>query len=192
MADDEAKPATPAAPMVFTRGGTTSSSHDTLMAKLRADTEQRRAVQDQQYATAAADPLGARLHSMKLGGSQTSAVAVLAIKHPKDQLFLDWIIADILDQGDELALNMACPTCHARNPGHEPDFKLHQRNRKWWLDPRPPRWMRDMGSDRIWVNPRDQSTVVVAGSVFCDEWIKCPGLGCTWTFKIDDSVIHSR
>ncbi len=192
MADDEAKPAAPAAPMVFTKGGTTSSSHDLLMAKLRADTNERRSVQDQQFAAAKTDPLSARMHSMRLGGQQSSAMAVLAIKHRKDNMILDWVVCEILDQGDELVLNMACPACHARNPGHEPDFKIHQSNRKWVLDPKPPRWMRDMGSDHIWVNPRDQSTVVIAGSVHCDEWIKCPGLGCTWVFKIDDSEIRER
>lgn len=201
MADDDvpAKPAAPSggtgieAPLIFVRGGTTTSAHDALMAKQRADTDQRRAIQDAKYRATERDPIGARMQSMKLGGQQSSAMVVLAIKHAKDNLFLDWIVCEVIQHGpDELILNMACPHCHAKNPGHEPDFKIHQSNRKWWLDPKPPRWMRDVGSDRIWVNPRDQSTVIVAGSVTTEDWIRCPGLGCTWVFKIDDSVIHSK
>jgi hypothetical protein len=197
MADDEkpAKPAEPSrieAPMIFIRGGTTTGAHDNMMAKQRADTDKRRAEQDAQFEATRRDPLSARMHSMKLGGQDHPKV-VLAIKHPKDNLFLDWIVCEVIQHGpEELILNMACPQCHAKNPGHEPDFKIHQSNRKWWLDPNPPKWMRDVGADRIWLNPRDQSTVVVAGSVTTEDWIRCPGLGCPWVFKIDDSVVHTK
>lgn len=197
MADDDvpAKPAEPAtrieAPLIFVKGGTTTARHDLLMAKQRADTDQRRAIQDRQFQATQEDPHGARMHSMKLGG-QDSPKIVVAVKHPKDNLVLEWIVCDLIDQGDELVLNMACPACRARNPGHEPDFMIKQSNRKWYLDPRPPKWMRELGADRIWVNPVDGSTVIVAGSVTTEDWIRCPGLGCTWHFKLDDSVAFSK
>lgn len=196
MADDE-KPAAGAvshdAPMVFVKGGTTTSAYDAMIASQKADAERRRGIQDAQFKATREDPLAARMNSMKLGGQQSSAMVVLAIKHAKDQLFLDWIICEVIQHGpDELVLNMACPSCHAKNPGIEPDFKIHQSNRRWHLDPRPPKWMREVGSDRIWMNPKDQSTVLVAGSVTTDDWIRCPGLGCTWVFKIDDSVIYTK
>jgi len=180
------------APDIFVKGGTTTSAWDNQLAQQRADTEARRAHQDAEYAQSKATPHEARMQSMKLGGSQSSAMAVLALKHAKDNIFLDWIICEVIDQGDELALNMACPRCHAKNPGHEPDMLIRQSNRSWWLDPKPPKWMREVGSDRVWVNPKDGSTYVVAGSVHTQDWIKCTGLGCTWTFKIDDSVVHTK
>lgn len=197
MADDDkpAKPAEPSprieAPMMFVRGGTTTAKHDVLMAKQRADTEQRRAIQDRQYQITREDPMAARMHSMKLGGADSPKI-VVAVKHPKELDFKEWIICDLLDQGTEKVLNMRCPQCAAKNPGHEPDFMIKQSNRQWHFDPRPPRWMRDLGTDRIWVNPADGSTVVVAGSVTTDDWIRCPGLGCTWHFKVDDSVAYSK
>lgn len=197
MADDDtpAKPATPSprieAPMMFVRGGTTTAKHDVLMQKQRADTEQRRAIQDRQYQITRQDPQGARMHSMKLGGADSPKI-VVAVKHPKDVDFKEWIICDLIDQGTEKVLNMRCPQCAAKNAGHEPDFMIKQSNRMWHFDPRPPRWMRDLGTDRIWINPVDGSTVIVAGSVTTDDWIRCPGLGCTWHFKIDDSVAYSK
>lgn len=178
---------------MFVKGGTTRSSYDALLASQKADADRRRAIQDSKFRAAKADPTSARMMSMKLGGQSASAMVVLALKHPKDNVFLDWILCEVIQHGeDELVLNMACPRCHAKNPGNEPDFKIHQSNRSWWLDPRPPRWMRDIGTDRIWLNPKDQSTVTVAGSVTTQDWIRCPGLGCTWTFKIDDSVVYSK
>jgi hypothetical protein len=198
MADDDgpAKPAAPApsieAPMLFMKGGTTTGAHDRLMAQQRADTDQRRAIQDRQFAVSQQDPLGARMRSMKLGGADSPKI-VVALKHPKDNLYLDWIVCDLIDQGDELILNMACPHCRVKNPGHEPDFMIRQSNRKWHLDrSRAPKWMREVGVDRLWINPVDGSTVVVAGTVTTEEWIRCPGLGCTWRFTIDDSVAYSQ
>lgn len=180
-------------PMIMVKGGTTRSSHDALMAQQRHDTEQRRAAQAAQYNAAQQSPLEARMTSMKLGGQQTSAMVVLAIKHKKDNLILDWIVCEVSQQGpDDMLLVVACPECHARNPDHEPAINILQSNRKWWLDPRPPKWMRDMGAERIWVNPVDGSTVVVAGSVTSQDWMRCPGLGCSWHFRIEDSVVHSK
>jgi hypothetical protein len=197
MADDDV-PAKPAAaprieaPMIFVKGGTTTAKHDLLMAKQRADTEQRRAVQDRQFQIAQEDPRNARMHSMKLGGPNSPKV-VVAVKHPKDKVYVEWIVCDLIDQGDEKVLNMRCPQCAAKNPGHEPDFMIKQSNRKWDFDPtRAPKWMRDLGADRLWINPVDGSTVIVAGTVSTEDWIHCPGLGCTWHFKIDDSVAYSK
>lgn len=180
--------------MIFVRGGTTTAAHDLLMAKQRADTEQRRAVQDRQFQATREDPHGARMHSMKLGGADSPKI-VVAVKHPKDSTFLEWIICDLYDQGGEgeYVLNMRCPRCAAANPGHEPDFMVRQSNRKWYLDrTRAPKWMRDLGSDRLWINPRDGSTVVVAGTVTTEDWIPCPGLGCGLRYKIDDSVAYIK
>jgi len=49
-----------------------------------------------------------------------------------------------------------------------------------------------MGAERVWVNPNDGSTIVVAGSVTTADWMRCPGLGCPLSFKIDDSVIYFK
>jgi hypothetical protein len=198
MADDEkpAKPAAPArieAPMIFVRGGTTTGAHDAMMARQRADTDQRRATQDAQFEATRRDPLGARMHSMKMGGTQTSPSIVLAVKHPKDNIFVEWITCELSQQGpDDLLLVIACPRCHAERPDHEPGISILQSNRKWWLDTNPPKWMRLMGAERVWVNPNDGSTIVVAGSVTTADWMRCPGLGCPLSFKIDDSVIYFK
>jgi len=133
MADDEkpAKPAAPArieAPMIFVRGGTTTGAHDAMMARQRADTDQRRATQDAQFEATRRDPLGARMHSMKMGGTQTSPSIVLAVKHPKDNIFVEWITCELSQQGpDDLLLVIALsrgapgPRAGDQHPAIEPE-----------------------------------------------------------------------
>lgn len=171
----------------WVRGGTTSLAHDQQVARERAEAEQRRAVQDRQFALARNKPNEARLNSMNLGGTDTHATVVLGIKHPKDNQVLDWIVCELStqprDDGDvELVLGMACPRCAQKNP-QDANFNFRQSHRMFWLDTKR--------AGQLWINPADTSEVVtLAGTITTKEWIPCPGLGCPLKFRIDDSILY--
>lgn len=196
MPDDEALKPTepaPAAPVrevelpldSWVRGGTTTSGYDNMLAAQHADAERRRDEQDRVYQASQNDP-GAKLRSMKLGGSNSHPSFVFGIKHPKDNLILDWMICELSSapavapdgtETIELTFWMECLRC-VRTLHRRPEetfFGIQQSNRMWHLDER--------SRGKVWTDGND--TVVLAGSVTLDEWAHCPGLGCNWTFKID-------
>jgi hypothetical protein len=171
----------------WVRGGTTSAAHDREQARLKADAERRRAVQDKQFALANQSPGEARLSSLDLGSKNAHATVVLGIKHPKDNQVLDWITCELItqprDDGDvELVLNMACPSC-AQRDAQNAQFKFAQSHYMFWLD------TKDAG--QLWINPAEPSEVfTLAGAITTKEWIPCPGLGCPWKFRIDKSILY--
>jgi hypothetical protein len=144
------------------------------------------------------DPSGTVLKTHRLGGQSSHASIVLALKHPKDDVFLDWITCELIQQGEdhdpnmELVLNLCCPRCILTEgrPTGESQIKIHQSNRMFYFTRRPPKWNK---TGHIWVNPKDPNEVVtLAGTIDMPEWASCGGLGCQWRFTIEDSVVHTR
>jgi hypothetical protein len=185
------------APQVLIRGGTTTSAYDKDLATHREDTRKRRAAQDQMRAIKRLDPEGTVLKTHSLGGQRTHASIVLALKHPKDNEILDWMVCELSRQGSdetgELMLIMCCPRCVFKlgRPAGESQFHIQQANRKFYYSPRPPKWNREHGL--IWRNPKDPNEVItLAGTIDMPEWGYCPQLGCRWRFTIEDSVIYTR
>jgi len=166
----------------WVRGGTVSSGYEKQQQQARAQAEQRRKQQDEQFRVARENPLEARMHSLRLGGQQSTLMIVLEIQN-SDRKPVEWIKCELIVTPDELVLNMACPRCLHRDP-QTPNFKIHQSNRKFELDTRR--------QGEIWVNPTDPSDLVtLAGSINLTDWTRCPGLGCEWRFKIENSVIRN-
>lgn len=203
------------APMGFVKGGTTSAREDERVAALHADTHRRRAMEDSRFRAARAHAphdlkqlrntgISARMNQMSLGGADSHAMVVLGLKHKKDNQILDWITCEISVQGAEadaeLLLIICCPQCVFRHGRHPQDSQLtiRQSNRKFYLDQRTrnerqPNAKLGFCAGEPWVNPSDPDEVItVAGMVTTEDWIKCPNLGCSWEFKIDDSVVHTR
>jgi len=184
MADDKDKNE---APLVWVRGGTTSSAYDNQQARLKAEAEARRAIQDRQFALAKERPVEARVNTLDLGSKQHHAAVVLGIKHPKDNQILDWIQCELItqpkDDGDvELVLNMACPRCF-RHDAQNANFKFAQSHRMFWLDTK--------NAGELWIDPTDPNNVItLAGTITTKEWIPCPGLGCPLKFRIDKSILY--
>jgi len=179
-------------PLVFVKGGTTSTEYDRQVAAQRADTDRRRAHQDAQMRIARAHPDEAIMRTRLLGGQSQYPTIVLAVKHPKDNEILEWMTCEITDQGDELALIMVCLRCvfTLGRPQGEAQLTIKQSNRKFYYEPTPPKWAK---GERVWINPRDPNEVItLAGTVTMPEWAHCPHLGCGWTFTIDDSVIYTK
>ena len=195
----------------WVKGGTTSATHDTQVAKAHAEAEARRAQEDAKFRAANQYPaqsagrtgVASRVSQTKLIGE---ARIVLGLKHPKDGRVQDWMTCELSHQGrpddidHELMLNMCCPRCSRKFNRHPEDtqMKIHQRNRMFHLDTRTkdqrtPNSILGFCAGDTWVNPEDVNEVfVIAGMITTDDWIKCPGLGCDWQFKIDDSVVYTR
>lgn len=202
--NDSTKPAagTPAAPetapTVFVKGGVTTSKHDNWMAKRQADAEARREQEAQKFQIAKTNPQEARIKQSKLGSRRDHPSVVLGLKHPKDGSVEDWMICEVVDREEGLMLIMQCPRC-IRTYHRPPDdciMDLKQENRMWFLDRRTKaerKFNPILGfcAGEVYVAPDEsREAVVVAGMVTTQDWVHCPL--CNWTFKIDDSVVHTR
>ena len=204
--DKAAPPREIQAPMgMWVKGGTLTSAYEKQLQAEDYDAEQRRLQQDAQAQAAKTGVLPkylrgneiddkpglGKLSSMNLGGSKTHAAVVLGIRHPKDNEILDWIICELTAQpddqgGQELVLHMACPRCIKTLHRHSQRAQIHirQSNRMFWLDTRR--------AGEVFVNPENPNELVtLAGTITTNDWITCPGLGCGWKFKIDDSIIRT-
>jgi len=191
----------------WVRGGTTSFAYDMDVARRHAEAEERRNVQDAQFAATrggalpgALSPDGkpiasdatthARMMSMKLGGRSTHASIVLGIKRPRSTEIKEWMTCELSEETHEdgtkeYTLTMCCPRCVFTLGRHMADSQMHikQSNRHFEVDPK------NMGE--IWINPDDPNEVVtLAGTIELDEWATCPQLGCGYRFKIDHSVVR--
>lgn len=191
-----------ASALSFVRNGVTSSKHDRMMAAKKADTQKRRAADDERFAIARARPQEAKILQHTLGSSRTHASVVLGLRHPKDHEVMDWMICEITPQETadgkpDLMLVMCCPRCvfrYDRDPG-ESQMHIRQSNRMFYLDQRTeserkPNPILGVCAGSLWVNPKNSSEVItVAGMVTCNERVKCPV--CSWTFTIDDSLVYT-
>lgn len=210
---DANKPAAPAsapakktvtAPMSsWVKNGSTSGKHDKWMQQKLADANKRRAEEDAKFRIAQQNPNEARIRQQKLGGRKNHPVAVLGLKHPKDNTVMDWMICEITEQSTaegklDLMLMMQCPRCILTygRPPEETIMHVRQSNRMWHLDRRT-KSERNLNptlrscAGELFVNPEDNSeVVVVAGMVTTDDWCHCPL--CDWTFRIDDSVVYTK
>jgi len=140
------------------------------------------------------DPQGTVFKTHALGGQRTHASIVLAMKHPKDNQILDWMVCEFSEQGKDgdLLLVMCCPRCvfQLGRPMGEAQFHIQEANRKFYFTPAPPKWNREFG--HIWRNPKDPNEVVtIAGTIDMPEWGHCPHLGCRWRFTIEDSILYT-
>jgi len=166
----------------WVRGGTLSMKYENALQARNFEAEQRRKVQDQQIRLAKENPEEVKLRTMKLGGQQSHAMVVLLIKHRRDNVVTEAIKCELIATDTELVLNMDCPSC-AKKDAQNSNFMIKQSNRRFELDTRR--------QGELWVNPNDPTDIVtLAGTINLTDWTRCPGLGCSWRFKIEDSVIR--
>jgi hypothetical protein len=192
MSEDETiKPSPPRsleAPMTsFVRGGTISSAYEQDLARKRADAEARRAHQDEERRVAQTDQR-ARLSTVAdLGSHQNHAVVVLEFRNSDnkaEEFMVCELFAEQSSDPSELSLNMCCPFCAPVVGSAESQFKFSSKHRKFELDQRR--------AGELWVNPKDPTEFyTLAGAIHLTEAVTCPGLGCAWRFRIDNSVIHT-
>jgi hypothetical protein len=166
-------------------GGTVSSHYETELKKKRANAEARRAEEAARAQATALDPEGAKLSTMSLGGRRHPSV-VLEIRNSDgkaEEFIMCEITAGRSDDPNELVLVMCCPLCAPKVGSDEAQFHFSNKHKRFFLDTRT--------QGELWVNPKDPSEfVTLAGKIFLEETVRCPGLGCNFRFKIDNSVIR--
>lgn len=171
------------APMMsWMRGGTMTSAYEQQQAQQKELAAKARAAEDARTRAAEQHPDNAKQYKHVVGGNKSFAGIVLEVRHPKDNVVLDYIECELtLDDQGFLVLNMACYKCALR--GVTDNFKFSQKHRRFELDTRK--------QGTLWVNPKNPRHVVtLAGTIHLTEAVQCPNLGCGMRFKIDDSIVR--
>jgi len=172
------------APVVFMRGGTTTSNFDAYVHEFDQDTKARWAEQDKERA-AAAIPIeqgGAQRITSDMGTPNSYPVAVIQILHTGNReqfMQADVVISDTGDGGVSRVLVLICPDCRSRGiPGHMCQIKIDDRNKRWSLDERY--------KGTVWVDPDTNAPYLLAGAVDLADICRCPTPGCSLRFRISD------
>lgn len=172
----------------FVRGGTITSAYERDLQAKKANAEQRRQEEAARQAIVAQDPNNARMSTTRLGGSSSHAAIVLEI-HNSDGHAEEFIVCELnVDRDDPSGLGLTliacCPFCSRRVGMGEAQMTIRSRHRRFELDTRR--------QGELWVNPKDPREFVhLAGTIQLTEAVTCPGLGCGWRFKIDNSVVKT-
>lgn len=171
-------------PMMFMRGGTTTTNFDKYVMEFDADTKVRWAEQDKERA-AASIPIergGAQRLTKDLGSPTTHPVAVIQLLLPGGRE--QFMQADVVigEEGDIVTrvLVMLCPKCRQRGlPGHMCQIKIDDRNKRWTLD--------EKYKGHVWVDPDTNEALVLAGAVDIQDICSCPTPGCGFRFRVSDA-----
>lgn len=164
-----------------------TSAYEKQLQEQRADAERRRAAEDARRQATVDDP-NARISTTKLGGAGSHAAIVLEIRNSDDRAE-EFIVCELtVDRDDPLGLGLVliacCPHCARRFGMAQAQMTIRSRHRKFELDERR--------KGELWVNPKDPTEFAhLAGTIHLTEAVTCPGLGCGWRFKIDNSVVKT-
>lgn len=186
-ASDPAPARTVEAPMTsFVKGGTLTNTYENNLKQKRHDAEERRRSEAERHRIAAQNPGETRHGVVDLGSRQNHAAIVLEFKN-SDGKVEEWITCELnagREDPTELILVMCCPWCAKRVGSDEAQFHFSNKHKRFELDTRR--------QGELWVNPTNpREFVTLAGTIQLTEAVHCPGVGCQWRFKIDNSVIHS-
>lgn len=167
--------------MSWMRGGTMTSAYEQELARKKHDAEQARKLEDARRQAAEQNPHEAKQYKRVLGGNKHYAGIILEVKHPKDNVVLDYISCELtLGPDEKLVLVMACYRCFMRT-GEASNLTIRQGHRHFELDQRR--------QGELWVNPKNPNEIVtLAGTINLTERVTCPG--CNMQFVIDDSVVR--
>ncbi len=185
---ESAAPRTVEAPMTsFVRGGTVSSTYERGLAERKANAEKRRDEEAARFSALQQDPMGARM-ARPFGADANEMPAIVLEIRNSDNVAVEFIKCEILagttPDPTELVLCMACPHCARRFGQSEANFKFSNKHKRFELDQRR--------AGELWVNPKNpREFYTLAGTIHLTEAVTCPGLGCAWRFKIDDSVVKT-
>lgn len=176
------------APMTsFVKGGTLTARYENDLKQKRRDAEERRKTEADRHRTAAQNPGQARQHTADLGSQKNHAAIVLEFRNSDgkaEEFMMCELNAGRGDDPTELILVMCCPSCAKRVGSDEAQFHFSNKHKRFDLDTRR--------QGELWVNPTNpREFVTLAGTIHLTEAVSCPGVGCSWRFKIDNSVIRS-
>lgn len=178
----------PEMPLVFVKGGTTSSAHDALLARQIAEANARRADADKERQAVKS---GAKIYTNKLTehGRVPQAYVLLDYLTSRGEkryefgeavrCLADVVMMDPLDPS-ELTLILVCPECMERMPPGSQQFcqiQIRQKNRAWHLDT-------SKAGELIVFEKRPYKS---AGVVMESERFSCPQ--CGWAARIDKNRV---
>jgi hypothetical protein len=179
-------------PFGIVKGGTTSARYDEEVAQTEEDARRRRLVQDAQYAKAQGPRrLGesVRLGSQKLINETSPRLVLSYMKKDKtvgQQAISEITTVAIPDRPDEIETNftMVCPRCVARGiPQGQSQMHIRDSHRKFWLDERK------RGVVMVEFGWGEKQAVLIAGTVTCQDIIRCSAHNCDFACRIDDSKV---
>jgi hypothetical protein len=176
---------------MFVKGGTTTSAWDREKQEQYARSDALRAHQDRQYDAihSAQDKpnIAAGMLSHELLGRGNPKVVIEYVYGDSAlnrECLAELCMAPKVDNPDEseMVLVLVCPRCLQRT-GRQDDSQLviRESHRKFWLDDT---------KKGTWLNGVDGSVHPIAGTITLADRVKCPALGCTWAFRIDDSKLR--
>lgn len=193
--DEKSEPGSAMDGFVFVKGGTSTSRYDNEMARRRADADNRRVGQDQMGAIGQRGVRpgeAARLGSNRFLTETTPRVVLLyrnKDKTVRQECISELVEVESKEQGrlDRLFV-MVCPRCVARGvPQGESQVIVRSSHRKFYLDD-------SEGKKNQIVVVRDPisghpAPVLIAGTIYCEEILRCNNYNCDWAVKIADSCV---
>jgi hypothetical protein len=180
-------------PFGIVKGGTTSSAYDAEVAKTEDDARRRRLVQDAMYAKAQGPKKpgeSVRLGSNRLINESSPRLVLSYMKKDKtvrQQAVSEIATSAIPDRPEEIEANftMVCPRCIDRGiPQGQAQMHIRDSHRKFWLDERK------RGVVMVEYGWGEKQAVLIAGTVTCEDVIRCSNHNCDFACRIDDSKVY--
>lgn len=179
--------------MALVKGGTTSSAYDRQLAEAKDNAEQRRAHQDRQFEMGARgiqDGEAASLHSMRLKDQGTPSLVLEYMARDKtvrQECIGEFTMVPMPDgQGMEPMFTLVCPRCLERGvPSDDAQLMVRNSHRRFDLDERK------KNTIKVVTNPvtGEPIPIILAGTITCDDIIRCSNFNCNWAVRIDDSKV---
>ena len=182
-------------PTVIMRGGTVSLRQETEWAKHRAEADQRRAIDDEQRRTQGARQTaeGFEVSQQLSMGKMVNSLSPKLVLHymNRDGSVYQDCESEITQIPDETNASkmitmfaMVCPRCVSRGrPQGLSQMLIRDSHRKFYIDDRKkgPQPLMDAWGMR--------KQIIVAGTVSCDDIIKCTSEGCDYRCRINNSEV---
>lgn len=183
--------ATPAAPTVIMKGGTTSSRYDQAIQEKEADAKRRRAYQDavrRMIETDVAQGGGVGgFHEQKLVSAESPKLLFQYMN--ADGSVAQECVSEITVYPDpfgtltDMMFTIVCPKCMERGLSmSECQVMVKNSHRKWELDERT--------RGVVLVDtPWGQQALHRAGTVTVQDTVRCSNFNCDWAVRIDNSKV---
>ena len=183
------------------KGGTTPSSYDKQQAEFYANAEARRDYQDTQFAAPKGVIVGnidskpvaqaVSLYSMQMSSAQFSPKLVLHYRN-RDKTIARDCVSELIESPNpetdviDRSFVISCPKCTNRGVKlADAQMLITSTNRKFHIDAR-----RFGQFETVEYDWGIQEQVLLAGTVTCDDIIRCRNFNCDWAVHIDDSNVY--
>jgi len=179
-------------PMTLVKGGTTPTSYDQQVAASAVADTARRQHQDRQFEIGSRGLRGgeaASLKSMRLKDQGSPSLVLYYMNRDRtvrQECMGEITMVPLEDGGIEPMFTLVCPRCLERGvPSGHAQLMVRNSHRKFDLDER------QKGEVVVVKNPEtgEPIPVILAGTITCNDVIRCSNFNCTWAVRIDDSKV---